>query len=108
MIESGIFSSSPTVECTDHVLACAVGYPPQIIAVASPSPPLTLFLLPPSPFTFRLSPCASNRVEMGISLPLYMHTHIHIPVVQWPMRDRVWCVVYGCFLQIIHSVLHSV
>lgn len=98
--------TGPAVECKDHVLACTVGYPSQITAFAYP---LTLPLLPSSPLTFRLSPCASNRVEMGTSHPSYMHTHSLIPVVQWPMQDRGlewdWWVL---FIQIIHFVLQYV
>lgn len=46
----------PGPQCVDHVLVCTVGYPSQITAFAPP------------PSTFRLSPCAPNRVEMGTSL----------------------------------------
>lgn len=70
----------------------------------SPCPPP---LRPSSPFTFRLSPCASNRVEMGTSHPLYMHTHILIPVVQWPMWDRGWRGADGFFPYRLYTVCYT-
>lgn len=60
------------VVCKDHVLAYHRGIPLSDYRLhPSPDPPTAAS----SPFTFRLSPCASNRVETGTSHPSYVCTH---------------------------------
>lgn len=67
-------------------LRCGIPLSDYRLRLSVPSPSLCGPSLPH--LTFRLSPCALNRVEMGTSLFSYMHTHILIPVVQWPIQDK--------------------